>query len=122
MTVTTLKNLAVVVALLAGGAALAMIGFLAAPQITARQTSAPGSAPTAQHSRSADQLVSEIGQAGASGTVASPVATVQEAQPTPTPYTGPAQSGSAQNPVGPTTSAIPCDKPDGLGLSRGRRD
>jgi hypothetical protein len=72
MTVTTLKNLAVVVALLAGGAALAMIGFLAAPQITARQTSAPGSAPTAQHSRSADQLVSEIGQAGASGTVASP--------------------------------------------------
>jgi hypothetical protein len=79
MTVTTLKNIAIVIALLTGGTSLAPIGFLAAPQITARQTSAPGSAPTAQQ----DQLVSEIGQAGASGTT-SPVATVQEAQPTPT--------------------------------------
>jgi peptidoglycan/xylan/chitin deacetylase (PgdA/CDA1 family) len=44
---------------------------------------------------------------------------VQEAQPTPTPSTGPAQTGSAENSAGPTTNAIPpCDKPDGLGLSR----
>jgi peptidoglycan/xylan/chitin deacetylase (PgdA/CDA1 family) len=119
MTVTTLKNLAVVAALLAGGAALAMIGFLTRQQIIARQAAAPESVPTAQHSRPADQLVSEITQAGVSGTLASPVATVQEAQPTPTPYIGPAQNGSAENPVGPTTSTIPpCDKPDGLGLSR----
>ena len=119
MTVTTLKNLAVVVALLAGGAALAMIGFLTRQQIIARQAAAPESVPTAQHSRPADQLVSEITQAGTSRTVASPAATVQEAQPTPSPFTGPAQNGSAENPVGPTTSAIPpCDKPNGLGLSR----
>ncbi|MGC2075605.1 MAG: hypothetical protein WA728_06145 [Xanthobacteraceae bacterium] len=86
MTVTALKHLAIVVALLAGGTSLALIGFLVAPQIIARQTSAPESAPTAQHSTPADQLVSQIGQAGTSGTVASPVANVQEAQPTPTPW------------------------------------
>ena len=115
---TTSKGLTIVVALLAGGTSLALIGFLAAPQIIARQTSAPKSAPTAQRFRSADQLVSEIGQAGASGTVASPVAPVQEAQPTPTPSTGPA-NGSVENSMGAATSAIPpCDKPDGLGLSR----
>jgi hypothetical protein len=118
---TTSKGLTIVVALLAGGTSLALIGFLAAPQIIARQTSAPKSAPTAQRFRSADQLVSEIGQAGASGTVASPVAPVQEAQPTPTPSTGPANgsNGSIENSMGAATSAIPpCDKPDGLGLSR----
>ena len=61
----TLKNLALVVPLLAGGTSLAMIGFLAAQQIIARQVSAPGIAPTA--STPADQ----IGQvAGVSGTVA----------------------------------------------------
>jgi peptidoglycan-N-acetylglucosamine deacetylase len=115
---TTSKGLTIVVALLAGGTSLALIGFLAAPQIIARQTSAPKSAPTAQRFRSADQLVSEIGQAGASGTVASPVAPVQEAQPTPTPSTGPA-NGSVENSMGAATSPIPpCDKPDGLGLSR----
>jgi peptidoglycan/xylan/chitin deacetylase (PgdA/CDA1 family) len=119
MTVTALKNLTIVVALLAGGISLTLIGFLAAPQIIARQASAPESAPTAQHSKPADQLVSEIGPAGASGTVASPVATVQETQPVPSPSTGPAQNGSTENSVGPTTSTMPpCDKPDGLGLSR----
>ena len=93
---TTLKNLALIVALVAGGTALVMIGFLVA-QI-ARQGSAPESAPTAQHSAPTDQ----IGQAGASVTVAPPVASVQEMQP-----------------LTPTTGAIaPCDKPDGLGLSR----
>jgi peptidoglycan-N-acetylglucosamine deacetylase len=119
MVMITSKHLAIVAALLACGTSLALIAFLAAPQIITRQTSAPESAPTAQHSRPADQLVSEISQAGASGTGAPPVATVQEAQPTPTPSTGPAQNGSAENPLEPTTSAIPpCDKPDGLGLSR----
>jgi peptidoglycan-N-acetylglucosamine deacetylase len=113
---TTLKNLALIVALLASGAALAMIGFLVA-QI-ARQTSAPESPPTAP--TSANQHVSEIDRTGASGSEALPVATVQEAEPTPTPSTGPAQNGSAENSTRPTTtSAIPpCDKPDGLGLSR----
>jgi peptidoglycan/xylan/chitin deacetylase (PgdA/CDA1 family) len=44
---------------------------------------------------------------------------VQEAQPAPAPPKGPVQTGSAENPPTPTTSAIPpCDKPDGLGLSR----
>jgi peptidoglycan/xylan/chitin deacetylase (PgdA/CDA1 family) len=113
MTMTTLKNLALVVALLAGGTALVMIGFLVA-QI-ARQGSAPESAPTAQHSTPADQ----IGQAGASGTGAPSVASVQEAQPAPAPPKGPAQTGSAENSLTPTTSAIPpCDKADALGLSR----
>jgi peptidoglycan-N-acetylglucosamine deacetylase len=116
---TGLKGLAIVAALLAGGISLALIGFLAAPQIIARQTSAPKSAPTAQRSRPADQLVSEIGQAGASGTVTLPIATAQEAQPTPTPSIVPAQNGAAENSMEPATSAIPpCDKPDGLGLSR----
>jgi peptidoglycan-N-acetylglucosamine deacetylase len=119
MTVTTLKNLAIVVALLAGGAALAMIGFLTRQQIIARQASAPESSPTAQHFTPADQNIGQIGQSGAAGTVASPVATVQEAQPTLTPSTGPAQSVSAENSPTPTTSAIPpCDKHDGHGLSR----
>ena len=48
-----------------------------------------------------------------------PVVTVQEAPPNPTPSTGPTQNGSAENSMGPATGAIPpCDKPDGLGLSR----
>ncbi|MFZ2080896.1 MAG: polysaccharide deacetylase family protein [Xanthobacteraceae bacterium] len=115
MTMTTLKHLAIVTALLAGGTSLAMIGFLTAQQIIARQASAPGSTPTAQHSTPADQ----IGKAGASVTVAPPVASVQEAQPAPAPPKGPAQTGSAKNSLTRTTSAIPpCDKPDGLGLSR----
>jgi peptidoglycan-N-acetylglucosamine deacetylase len=119
MTVTTLKNLPIVIVLLAAGAALAMIGFLTPQQIIARQASAPTSAPTAQRSTPADQLVSEIGRAGASGIVASPVATVQDAQSNPSPSTGPAQNGSAENSMGSATSAIPpCDKHDGLGLSR----
>jgi peptidoglycan/xylan/chitin deacetylase (PgdA/CDA1 family) len=112
MTVTALKNLALAVALLAGGASLAMIGFLAAQQITARQVSAPERATTAQHSMPSDQ----IGQAGGSVTVAPPAAAVQT-QPTPRPSVG---ATSAENsPAPPTTSAIPpCDKPDGLGLAR----
>jgi len=56
MTVTTLRNLAIVVALLAGGAVLATIGFLTRQQIIGRQALAPV-APTAQHSAPADQLV-----------------------------------------------------------------
>ena len=115
MTMITLKHLALVAALLAGGTSLVMIGFLTAQQIIARQALAPESAPTAQHSTPADQ----IGQAGASVTVAPPVATAKEAQPTPTPSAGPAGNGSAENSVAPATSALPpCDKPDALGLSR----
>lgn len=119
-TLTAQKHLMIVTALLAGGTSLALIGFLAAPQIIARQTSAPESAPIAQHSTPAHQVVGEIGQAGTSGTAAPPVAPVQDAQPAPTSSTGPAQNGTAENSVEPmTTSAIPpCDKPDGLGLSR----
>ncbi|MGB8631207.1 MAG: hypothetical protein WCD69_17790 [Xanthobacteraceae bacterium] len=60
MTVTTLKNLTIVIVLLAAGAALAMIGFLTRQQIITSQASAPASAPTAQHSTPVDQLVSEI--------------------------------------------------------------
>ena len=101
MNMTTLKNLALIVALLAGGTSLAIIGFLAAQQITARRASAPESAPIAQRFAPADQ----IGQAGASVTVAPPVTSVQDVPPA--------------NSLTPTTSAIPpCDKPDGLGLSR----
>jgi peptidoglycan/xylan/chitin deacetylase (PgdA/CDA1 family) len=104
---TSLKYLAIVVALLAGGAALAMIGFLTRQQIIARQASAPESVPTAQHSTPADQIRQ-----------ATPVVTTQEAEPIPTSSTGPAQN-TAENPPTPTTSTIPrCDKPDGLGLSR----
>jgi peptidoglycan-N-acetylglucosamine deacetylase len=117
MVMATLKNLALVVALLAGGASLAMIGFLASQkQIITRQASVPESAPTAQHSTPADQ----ISEAGAAGTAVRPVATVQEAQPAPAPPKGAAQNGSPENPRAPTTaSAIPpCNNPDGLGLSR----
>jgi len=105
MVMTTLKHLAIAAALLASGAALATIGFLTREQIIARQTPAPESAPTAQRTKSADQFAGGV--------------TVQEAQPTPTPFTGPPQNGSAQNSMEPATGAIPsCDKPDGLGLSR----
>ena len=62
MTVTNLKHLAIAIALLAGGTALVMIGFLTRQQILARPASAPESAPTTQHSTPANQ----IGQAGAS--------------------------------------------------------
>jgi peptidoglycan/xylan/chitin deacetylase (PgdA/CDA1 family) len=106
MTVTTLKNLAIVVALLAGGAALAMVGLLTRQQIIARQASAPESARTAQHSIPKDQI-----------SQTTPVVTTQEAEPTPTP--SPAVSGSAESAPTPPASAIPpCDKPDSLGLSR----
>jgi hypothetical protein len=70
-------------------------------EINIRQTSVLESAPTAQHSTPAHQPVSEIGRTGASGseappvaTQAPPVATVQEAQPTNAPATGPANKGS----------------------------
>jgi peptidoglycan-N-acetylglucosamine deacetylase len=95
------------------------LAFLAAQQIVARQASAPESAPTAQRTVPPAQPVGEFGQAGASVTVAPPVATVQQAQPTPIPSAGPAQNGSVEDSMGPRTSAIPpCDKPDGLGLTR----
>jgi len=115
MTMTTLKHLALASALLAGGTSLAMIGFLVRQQIIARQVSAPESPATAQHSTPADQ----IGQAGPSVTVTPPVAIAQEAPPTPIPSAEPAGTGSAENLAAPTSSAIPpCDKPDGLGLTR----
>jgi len=101
MTMTTLKHLALATALLAGGTSLAMIGFLVRQQIIARQVSAPESPATAQHSTPADQ----IGQAGASVTVARAVATATEAQPTPTPSAGPAGNGSAENSPASTASA-----------------
>jgi peptidoglycan/xylan/chitin deacetylase (PgdA/CDA1 family) len=108
MIMTSLKYLAIAVALLAGGAALAMIGFLTRQQIIARQASAPEAAVTAQHSTLADQI-----------SQATPVVTTQEAEPIPSPSTGPAQNGSAESAATPTTSTIPpCYKPDGLGLSR----
>jgi hypothetical protein len=93
MTATALKNLAIVTALLAGGTSLALIGFLAAPQIVARQASGPESAPIAQRSTPADQLVSEIGQAGA------PVAPVREAQPSAPTSTSAAQTGSSAHKI-----------------------
>ena len=105
---TSLRHLALVVALLAGGAALAMIGFLTRQQIIARQTSAPESSPTAQHFTSEDKIGQTL-----------PVVTVQEAQPIPTLSADPTQNGSAENSMGPAIGAIPpCDKPNGLGLSR----
>jgi hypothetical protein len=108
MIVTSLKNLAIVVALLAGGAALAMIGFLTRQQLIAHQVSAPESSPTAQHFTPADQIGQML-----------PVVTVQEAPPTSSPSIRPAQNGSAENSMGPATGAIPpCDKPEALGLSR----
>ena len=96
------------------------VAFLAAQQIIARQTSAPESPSTAQRSAPADQPVGEIGQPGALATVAPPVASVQETQPAQAPPIGPAQTGSAENPQTPTiaNAVPPCDKPDGLGLSR----
>jgi peptidoglycan/xylan/chitin deacetylase (PgdA/CDA1 family) len=83
---------------------LPAVAFLAAQQIIARQASAPESAPTA--STPADR----IGQAFAG---------VQGAQPTPATPEGPARTGSAESLLAlPTSNIPPCDKPDGLGLSR----
>ena len=94
------------------------VGFLIAQQVIATSASAPESAVTTQRSAPVDQPVSESGQNSASKAVAS-VATAQEAQPAPAALEGPAQTGFAENPLTPTTSAIPpCDKPDGLRLSR----
>jgi hypothetical protein len=85
-----LKGVAIFVAVLGGGFLLGEIAY----EINIRQTSALESAPTAQHSTPAHQPVSEIGRTGASGSEAPPVATVQEAQPTNAPATGPANIGS----------------------------
>ena len=94
------------------------VGFLIAQQVIATSASAPESAVTTRRSAPVDQPVSESGQNSASRAVAS-VATAQEAQPAPAALEGPAQTGFAENPLTPTTSAIPpCDKPDGLRLSR----
>ena len=94
------------------------VGFLIAQQVIATSASAPESAVTTQRSAPVDQPVSESGQNSAPKAVAS-VATAQEAQPAPAALEGPAQTGFAENPLTPTTSAIPpCDKPDGLRLSR----
>jgi peptidoglycan-N-acetylglucosamine deacetylase len=87
---------------------LPAVAFLLRQQIIGGPATAPKSAPTAQRFMPVDR------QTPAPGTVAPPVATVQEGQPTPTPSAGPAQNGSAA-----LTSAMPpCDKRDGLGLSR----
>jgi peptidoglycan/xylan/chitin deacetylase (PgdA/CDA1 family) len=111
---TALKHLAIVAVLLGGGAAIAMMGFLA------RQASSPESAP-AERSAGVDQVggANASRKDSASGTDSPLVTTVQEARPTQSPSAGPAQKGSAENTTGSATAAIPrCDKPDALGLSR----
>ena len=82
---------AIFAAVVAGGLLLGRIAF----EINIAR--APQSAPTAQQ---AHQPVSEVDRTGASGEVAPPVATevppiatVQEAQPTSAPATGPAKKG-----------------------------
>ena len=124
---TALKHLAIVVVLLAGGVAIAMMGYLA------RQASAPENTRAAERSAGVDQVGganasrkdsafrkdSASKKDSASGTDSPLVTTVQQARPTPSPSTGPARNGFAENATGPTTTAIPpCDKPDALGLSR----
>jgi peptidoglycan/xylan/chitin deacetylase (PgdA/CDA1 family) len=70
----------------------------------------PASERTGQRLAPVDQSVSGIGQPGASDGVAAS-ATTPEAQPIP--------AGATNSPLREVTSTIPpCDKPDGLGLSR----
>jgi peptidoglycan/xylan/chitin deacetylase (PgdA/CDA1 family) len=112
---TVLKHLAIVAVLLGGGAAIAMMGFLA------RQASSPERAPAAERPAGADQVTGANASRkdSASGTDSSLVTTVQAARSSSSPSAGPARNGSSENATVPTGTAIPpCDKPDALGLSR----
>ena len=112
---TVLKHLAIVAVLLGGGAAIAIMGFLA------RQASSPERAPGAERSAGADQVsgANASRKNSASGTDSCLVTTVQAARSSSTPSAGPARNGSSENATVPTGTAIPpCDKPDALGLSR----
>jgi hypothetical protein len=71
----------------------------------------PVSETAGRRSAPVDQSASGIGQSGASDGVTAPAPMTPEAQPT--------LAGPTHSPITETTSAIPpCDKPDGLGLSR----
>jgi peptidoglycan/xylan/chitin deacetylase (PgdA/CDA1 family) len=71
----------------------------------------PVSETAGRRSAPVDQSASGIGQSGASDGVTAPAPMTPEAQPTP--------AGPTHSPITETISAIaPCDKPDGLGLSR----
>jgi len=90
------------------------VGFLIAQHIIAGRV--PQSASTAQRFTPGEQPISEIGQNNAWG---APIVTTQVAPPTPAPPTSPAQNGTAENSAATTISVIPpCDRPDGLGLTR----
>jgi peptidoglycan-N-acetylglucosamine deacetylase len=93
---------------------LIILGLPAAYFLTGHQiiTAPPPVSETAgQRSAPVDQSVSGIGQPGASNGVTAPAPTTPEAQTTP--------ASPTHSPVTETTSAIPpCDKADGLGLSR----
>jgi peptidoglycan/xylan/chitin deacetylase (PgdA/CDA1 family) len=113
---TVLKHLAIVAVLLGGGAAIAILGFLA------RQDASSERAPAAERSAGSDQVsgVSASRKGPASGTGSSLITTVQAARSSSsTPSAGPARIGSGESATAPTGTAIaPCDKPDALGLSR----
>jgi peptidoglycan/xylan/chitin deacetylase (PgdA/CDA1 family) len=112
---TVLKHLAIVAVLLGGGAAIAIMGFLA------RQAASPERAPAAERSAGSDQVsgASASRKEPASGTDSSLVTTVQAARSSSTPSAGPARIGSSESATVPTGTVIaPCDKPDALGLSR----
>jgi peptidoglycan/xylan/chitin deacetylase (PgdA/CDA1 family) len=113
---TVLKHLAIVAVLLGGGAAIAIMGFLA------RQDASSERAPAAERSAGSDQVsgVSASRKGPASGTGSSLVTTVQAVRSSSsTPSAGPARIGSGESATAPTGTAIaPCDKPDALGLSR----
>jgi peptidoglycan/xylan/chitin deacetylase (PgdA/CDA1 family) len=113
---TVLKHLAIVAVLLGGGAAIAIMGFLA------RQDASSERAPAAERSAGSDQVsgVSASRKGPASGTGSSLVTTVQAVRSSSsTPPAGPARIGSGESATAPTGTAIaPCDKPDALGLSR----
>jgi peptidoglycan/xylan/chitin deacetylase (PgdA/CDA1 family) len=112
---TVLKHLAIVAVLLGGGAAIAMMGFLA------RQASSPERAPAAGRSAGADQVsgANASRKNSASGADSSLVTTVQAARSSSAPPAGPARNDFSENATVPTNTAIPpCEKPDALGLSR----
>jgi hypothetical protein len=93
---TALKYLGILVALLAGGILLAMIADFAidhdAQLISARQAWAPES--TNRPVLHGTSVRREISRTGALGAGSPPNATVQEAQHTSVPPTGPVQKGS----------------------------
>jgi peptidoglycan-N-acetylglucosamine deacetylase len=90
---------------------LPAIYFLTGHQIIPPPPSERAGQRFAPFDRPVNHSVSGIGQPGASNGVAAPAPTKPEMQPT--------AAGSTNLPLRETTSAIPpCDKPDGLGLSR----